>query len=333
MFFEGRIPLGINYGVVGGPRWKTTPLVDGRGREQRISHWSQPLHSYSFDRGESKPLNRAEYLQISNFFNARKGRLEGFRYRDWADWQTGWQALGVANGSLNTFQILKLYNWGTGYCYRTIHKPVASSVRVRLDQTEIFSGWQVDPTDGRLIFEIPPPPGVQVWCTCAFDVPVRFKSDSLAVRYLANGFYGLGVIELEEYRVNGRAVVPLAEVPAYIGQQLNLGHDLGTSGGPAYSTTVNDAGQGFELRTQNYPTPRRLWSVNSRRCNRAELDSLLAAFWVCRGAATSFLYYDHPSQSWARVRFEQDSLRFRFAAAVGQKVFFDHQGFDLIECL
>jgi uncharacterized protein (TIGR02217 family) len=332
-FAEVRIPLGVNYGVVGGPNWSTTAIVTGDGKEQRISNWSEPLHTYSFSRGDRNPLNEAEKNQILNFFNQRRGREIGFRYRDWADWQTGRQALGVSNGSMTVFQLLKLYNWGNSYWFRPIEKPVIGSVRVWLDDSELFANWQLDPTDGRIIFGSPVAAGVQVWASCDFDIPVRLKNDRLETRYLARGAYELSTVELEEYRIGSAQVVPLIPPPVYVGESLFLGHDVETIGGPGYSTQINETGSGFELRTSNYPNPRHRYQVNSRRLNRTELNRLINIFSACRGAATSFLYYDRQTATWRRVRFESDSLRFRFVAMAGNQAFFDHQGFNLVECL
>ncbi|MGL4880391.1 MAG: DUF2460 domain-containing protein, partial [Waterburya sp.] len=112
-----------------------------------------------------------------------------------------------------------------------------------------------------------------------------------------------------------------------------LGYDLQTVGGPVYSTNLNEAGQGFELRVKNRELPRGRWAVSSRTYNRRELDNLLNAHWVLRGAATSFQYYDHASKQSRRVRFAGDTIRHQFLRHNQRDALFSVTGLDLVECL
>ena len=75
------------------------------------------------------------------FFEARRGRLHGFRFKDFADFRSCApsgvvgafdQALGEGDGTRTDFQLVKLY----GDVARPIRKPVEGSVRAAVDGVE-----------------------------------------------------------------------------------------------------------------------------------------------------------------------------------------------------
>src|SRR5450755_1313531 len=79
------------------------------------------------------------------FFEERRGRLYGFRWRDRLDHSSAApdatpspldQAIGIGNGSLATFQLVKTYGSIYAPYARPVGKPVAGSVRVAVAGTE-----------------------------------------------------------------------------------------------------------------------------------------------------------------------------------------------------
>ena len=124
------------------------------------------------------------------FFEARNGRLHGFRYKDWADYKSALpsqavtptdQQIGTGTGSLQTFQLAKRYTSGAQTWVRTIAKPVTGTVRLALGMVEQLSGWTLDATTGVVTFTTAPGSGVIIRAGFEFDVPVRFDSDALDV--------------------------------------------------------------------------------------------------------------------------------------------------------
>ena len=134
-------------------------------------------------------MRRGDYLAaVVAFFEARNGRLHGFRYKDWADYKSALpsqaitatdQQIGTGTGSQQTFQLAKRYTSGAQTWVRTIAKPVAGAVRVALGMVEQMSGWTVDTTTGVVTFTIAPATGVIVRAGFEFDVPVRFDTDTI----------------------------------------------------------------------------------------------------------------------------------------------------------
>ncbi len=124
------------------------------------------------------------------FFEARNGRLHGFRFKDWGDHKSCLpsgtpsptdQSIGTGDGATTAFQLVKRYASGSQIWSRTITKPVADTVRVALDGAEQPSGWSVDTTAGVVTFDGAPAEGVAITAGFEFDVPVRFDTDALDV--------------------------------------------------------------------------------------------------------------------------------------------------------
>lgn len=186
-FHEVRFPDNISRGARGGPERRTQIVELASGDEERNASWANSRRRYDVAYG----IRRADDLAaVVAFFEARNGRLHGFRYKDWADYKSGLpsqaitatdQQIGTGTGSLQTFQLAKRYASGGQTWLRTIAKPVAGTVRVALGMVEQVSGWTLDTTTGVITFTTAPAGGVIVRAGFEFDVPVRFDSDTLDV--------------------------------------------------------------------------------------------------------------------------------------------------------
>lgn len=186
-FHEVRFPDNISRGARGGPERRTQIVVLASGDEERNGSWANSRRRYDVAYG----IRRADDLaSVVAFFEARNGRLHGFRYKDWADYKSNLpsqavnptdQQIGTGTGSLQTFQLTKRYTSGAQTWVRTIAKPVAGTVRVALGMVEQMSGWSVDTTTGVITFTAAPAGGVIIRAGFEFDVPVRFDSDALDV--------------------------------------------------------------------------------------------------------------------------------------------------------
>jgi uncharacterized protein (TIGR02217 family) len=126
------------------------------------------------------------------FFEERRGRLIGFRFRDRTDWRSGPpsqeptptdQRIGTGDGKALSFPLVKTYGSSFAPYQRPIAKPVGGSVRVALDGVEqaVGSGFNCDPLTGLVTLAAAPPAGAIVTAGFAFDVPVRFDTDELDI--------------------------------------------------------------------------------------------------------------------------------------------------------
>lgn len=186
-FHEIRFPVALSFGSAGGPERRTEIVALTNGFEERNTPWEHSRRRYDAGIGLR---SLADLHTMTAFFEARRGRLFGFRWKDWSDFTSGRlgdlispldQQIGIGDGQNRSFQLAKSYSDAAGSYSRPILKPVEGSVRVAMDGYEAPSGWSSDPRTGRLVFDTPPAAGVAITAGFAFDVPVRFDVDFLAV--------------------------------------------------------------------------------------------------------------------------------------------------------
>jgi len=188
-FHEIRIPDNISRGARGGPERRTQIVELASGDEERNASWANSRRRYDAAYG----IRRADDLAaVVAFFEARNGRLYGFRWKDWGDYKSCLpsgtpsatdQSIGTGNGTTTEFQLVKAYTSGAQTWTRTITKPVSETVTVALDGIVQASGWSVDTTTGLVTFATAPATGVGITAGFEFDVPVRFDTDHLDVTH------------------------------------------------------------------------------------------------------------------------------------------------------
>lgn len=204
-FHETRFPTSIALGSTGGPERRTEIAMLGSGFEERNTPWAHSRRR--FDAGSGIKTLDDLYTVIS-FFEARMGRLHGFRWKDRADYKSCApsstvaatdQLIGTGDGSTTAFQITKTYSSGSQSYTRDIKKPVSGSVVVALDDVAQASGWSVDTATGIVTFDTAPGADVTVKAGYEFDVPVRFDTDRLDVNlahFNAGEIPSIPIIEL-----------------------------------------------------------------------------------------------------------------------------------------
>jgi uncharacterized protein (TIGR02217 family) len=209
-FHEILFPLDIALKSAGGPERRTDVVVLGSGREERNARWAHSRRRY--DAGYGVKTFDALSLAVA-FFEERRGRLYGFRWRDRLDHSSAMpdlgispadQAIGTGDGVTATFQLAKTYGGAFSPYQRPIVKPVAGSVQVAVDgvaQT-VGTGYAVDATTGVVTFPAGhiPPTGAAVTAGFLFDVPVRFDTDYLEVDLSAFAAGAIPKIPLIEIR-------------------------------------------------------------------------------------------------------------------------------------
>jgi uncharacterized protein (TIGR02217 family) len=186
-FHEVRFPDNISRGARGGPERRTQIVEMASGDEERNGSWADSRRRFDASYGIRKADDLAA---VTAFFEARRGRLYGFRWKDWADYKSSLpsviaaatdQPIGTGNSTQTTFQLVKLYTSGAQSWTRTITKPVAGTVALALNGVTQITGWTVNTTSGVVTFAAAPAPGVAITAGFEFDVPVRFDTDTLDV--------------------------------------------------------------------------------------------------------------------------------------------------------
>ena len=204
-FHEVRFPDNISRGARGGPERRTQIVELASGAEERNASWANSRRRYDVAYG----IRRADDLAaVVAFFEARNGRLHGFRFKDWADFKScppsqtpgpTDQPIGTGNGAATLFQLTKRYTSGSQSWTRAITKPVAGTVTIALNGAPQASGWSVSTTTGLITFTTAPAAGVAITAGFEFDVPVRFDTDALDV-----------TLDLE--RLGSITSIPLVEI-------------------------------------------------------------------------------------------------------------------------
>jgi uncharacterized protein (TIGR02217 family) len=142
---------------------------------------------------------------LTAFFEARRGRLYGFRFRDFADFKSCApgeapaatdQRIGTGDGVRRSFGLRKVY----GDHERRIRKPVEGSVRLAVNGVET-TAFSVDPATGQVTLAAAPASGAVVTAGFVFDVPVRFDADRIEVTLESFGAGRMVAMPLIEVRV------------------------------------------------------------------------------------------------------------------------------------
>jgi len=190
-FHEVLFPLDIALRSAGGPERRTDIVALGSGREERNARWAHSRRRYDAGYGV-KTLDALS--NVVAFFEERRGRLHGFRWRDRLDQSSAApgaaltavdQVIGTGDGSAAIFQLTKTYGSIYAPYQRPVTKPVPGSVRVAVAGIEVAAGvaFTCDTATGLVTFLAGhiPGPGAAVTAGFQFDVPVRFDTDYLEV--------------------------------------------------------------------------------------------------------------------------------------------------------
>lgn len=203
-FDDVRFPPNISRGSSGGPERRTEIVVTGSGSEERNSRWADSRRRYNAGFGV-KSLD--DIHLVVAFFEERRGRLHGFRWKDHLDFKSCApgaavsprdQAIGTGDGVTARFQLVKRYGSGLRDYQRSITKPVAGSLRVAVGAQEV-TAFTLDALTGVVRLASIPPAGAEVTAGFEFDVPVRFDTDELRInltQFAAGDIPDIPIVEI-----------------------------------------------------------------------------------------------------------------------------------------
>ncbi len=190
-FHDVRFPVETGIRSRGGPERRTDIVTLGSGREERNARWANARRRYDAGYGVR---SLAALSQAVAFFEERRGRLYGFRFKDRTDFRSSLngtapqmtdQALGTGTGSKASFNLIKTYGAAFAPYQRLIAKPVAGTVLVAVAGVAKTVGTQftLDAATGIITFTAGniPANGAAVTAGFEFDVPVRFDTDQLEI--------------------------------------------------------------------------------------------------------------------------------------------------------
>ncbi len=204
-FHEVRFPTSISRGSSGGPRRRTDIVTLRSGYEERNSVWADSRREYDAGLGIR---DIGDLHDVLAFFEARLGRLYGFRWKDWADYKScapnaeatsqdqnlGPVETGVAK------QITKAYISGSYQYTRVVSKITVGSGTFWYNGIDVTGDCLVDTASGLFVYLGPTEPGQGIFAGYEFDVPVRFVNDHIDVsveQFNAGSLPQLNTIEVK----------------------------------------------------------------------------------------------------------------------------------------
>ncbi|MBA3448960.1 MAG: DUF2460 domain-containing protein [Pseudaminobacter sp.] len=194
-FHDVRFPTSISFGATGGPEHRNEIVSLTSGREKRNARFAQSKRHYDAGTGVR---SLGDIQDILEFFEARRGSLHAFRFRDPFDMKSCRpeetpsaldQALGTGDGATVRYALVKIYGAGEDAYRRLIKRPVADSLKVAVAGVELASPAQFsfDEMAGEVVFGAGniPAAGQAVTAGYEFDVPARFDTERMSVSLTA----------------------------------------------------------------------------------------------------------------------------------------------------
>lgn len=185
-FHEVPLPLPFALGASGGPERRVDIVALGSGAEARNTPWAHGRRRYDIG-GAVRTLDQMHDLIA--FFEARRGKLHGFRFRDPFNSKScapsgtpsaSDQILGEGDGDRVTFQLVKAYGDGSMAYVRPITKPVEGAVCIAVGGEALSpEAFGVNLETGIITLDSAPAESAVVTAGFVFDTPVRFDLDRL----------------------------------------------------------------------------------------------------------------------------------------------------------
>lgn len=206
--YPSKLAVGSSFGW----GFATTIVSTTTGAEYRIARREVVRHTGDLSTGISGP---EDLLILKKFHMARRGALNGFRFKDPLDHLSNYddptdpttvvsptdQVLQAVSGSTVQYQLSKTYDDGAGVAYtRKITKPIDGTVVVSINDVQQLSGWSVNYATGVVTFTAAPAGTVKAGFE--FHTPVRFDAEADAALEVAfrEWKYGdiprIGIVEL-----------------------------------------------------------------------------------------------------------------------------------------
>ncbi len=184
------MPEHLAFGSSGGPLYKTEIVQTASGYEYRNAPWAHSLRRYNLTSG-ARPL--ADIQTLLAFFEARRGRLYGFLWRDWMDDRSSLngqeisatdQPLSATDAQGRHFHIYKYYGSGEDAVARRIRKPRPDNFLLAKNKTALRkdTDYHLDHQNGVVTLNTALARGEVLTAGFHFYVPVRFDTDDLEVQ-------------------------------------------------------------------------------------------------------------------------------------------------------
>ena len=161
-FHDVRFPTAVSFGATGGPERRNEIVALTSGREKRNARFAQSRRRYDAGTGVR---SLADLHDVLAFFEARRGSLHGFRFRDPFDMKScrperdglgrPTRRSGPATAARTRFAAgQELWRAATTPIGGRSRKPVAGTLRVAVDGVELATpgDFTFDDATGEIVF-------------------------------------------------------------------------------------------------------------------------------------------------------------------------------------
>lgn len=183
----------IAYGSLSGPSYQTIIIPKPNGQETRFGYWT---HGRKKWRIKKEDLTRVEVAELEAFFRAMKGRLYGFRMRDWNCYKKTAETLPLTDNTHAQLQFQYVEPVTNSIEIQYVTKPVLAANVIATTTDFLYSpditlerntgagfaafasggNWTLDRETGIITFGASQAGNTFRW-SGSFDWPVRFDTD------------------------------------------------------------------------------------------------------------------------------------------------------------
>lgn len=212
-FDEERFPSDISRGATARTRRVVDVVTLRSGHEERNTIWANSRRNYDIALGLR---DIGDIYATIEFWEARRGRLRGFRFKDWSDFKSTSPISATSNLdqeassiTTSTYQLQKTYSVDINPWVRSITKPVENSVSIAEATVQLVNGadYLVDYTTGLIYFGYEPT-GL-ITAGYEYDVPVRFEAEELEINVALFDVGSIPSVNLVELRESTAVEDPL----------------------------------------------------------------------------------------------------------------------------
>jgi uncharacterized protein (TIGR02217 family) len=208
-FFEALFPPEYSANAQGGPRFFTTK-AGANGRRVANLDDPYPVHDYTFNK---PPETKQQFEDVRNFFYVVGGDADGFRFKDWNDYQLTQNNSTLVLITGTTWQITRLYEFGSRTFQRPIYKISGSTFgdpTIKIYRTRstvrtlltITTDYSINLNTG-VVTLVAHVAGDTYDCEGVFHVPCAFRDPAAVWTFLGTSkmLTEWSGIELEEFRL------------------------------------------------------------------------------------------------------------------------------------
>lgn len=172
------------------PEWSTSVKRSVSGRERRNARWSTPIWTFrvAYEMLRNRPGSK-DLEKLYTFFNLRSGQFLPFYYYDPTDCRVESQPLGVGNGVIDTYPLVRSFAYGEARWSQTVFTTIALPMPVfMVDDVAVPA---VISNNNTVVFETPPADGSVITWTGYFMFRCRFNQDMIEPAQMVTDLWDL----------------------------------------------------------------------------------------------------------------------------------------------